>query len=648
VKFKLSQALQFKNQPVDVAWMIIVGSCGLLTGLWASVILLDDAMITFRVAENLAYGRGFVYNVGERVQVTTTPLYSMLLVPGVWLLGSAPTAALILNIALAALIPVLAYSLGRRFSGRITGISGALLLTLAPLLIIAFSMESYLYVALILATLDAYTARHWQLSGILAGLTALVRGDAALLGACLLVYDVLSQRRFNWRLIFPAVAIPGAWYAMATLYYGSPFPATLSAKTAQGQFNWLGQRFADGFWEYWKQWTGKNGTKTYYLFPALIVIALIPVIRRERSWLIILGRDFLYVTAFIYLAVPTAEWYYAPLMPGVALLAGRGVQALAEGTAWLVNRPFRSGEAAAQQRLSLVSSGVAAILLVILLVTLYPTSASIVAQNPNWKAQVYPITARWIAQNTANTVSLATIDIGHLGYWSRRRIIDIVGLAQPDVAPYIAQGDFGYAIRHYQPELVLLGYTWLPEVQSTQWFQADYAPRRYFKFKDMDAPLVLFSRRSGVKIQPEPLPPAGEIQSLNIDFNRQIRLTGYHLTHPLTPGETASLTLYWQAQAPLQIDFTVFVQLVDAADKIITQGDGKPQDGFYSTNFWQPGEEIIDRHVFALPGHLPPASYDLLVGFYEAPTGYRLQILDEAGQFKADHVRLSGIQVEAP
>ena len=75
-------------------------------------------------------------------------------------------------------------------------------------------------------------------------------------------------------------------------------------------------------------------------------------------------------------------------------------------------------------------------------------------------------TGRWIAQNTSASATLATIDIGHLGYWSGRPIIDIVGLAQPDVAPTLPQGDFGYAIRHYQPEMVLIGYTWLPEIQD--------------------------------------------------------------------------------------------------------------------------------------------------------------------------------------
>lgn len=635
-----------KDHPLDILLMLALGLVGFGIGLWVRAILLDDAMITFRVAENLAYGRGFVYNPGERVQVTTTPLYTLILVPGVWLFGSAPQAALILNLSLAGLIPILAYDVGRRLSGRITGVSGALLLALAPLLIIAFSMESYLYVALIVASLDAYAARRWRLAGRLVGLTALVRGDGVLLGACLLTYDFLATRRLRWSLIIPAIAIPAAWYLYATLYYGFPFPATLKAKAAQGEFNWLGKRFADGFWTYWDNWIRVQDYDLFYLFPALMAITVVAIIRRERLWLILIARDILYISAFVVLAVPTAEWYYAPLMPGVALLTARGVQVIAEVLDWLI-RQARRKESNIGSLANFISVGVAAGLTLILLMTLYPVSAAIVQANPNWKAQVYPDTGRWIAQNTNTSATLATIDIGHLGYWSGRRIIDIVGLAQPDVAPHIAAGDFGYAIRHHQPDMVLIGYTWLPEVQLTPWFQENYAPRHYFQFKTLDAPLVLFSRREGVKVQPDSV-PAEEIQALAVDFNRQIRLTGYHLNQPLVPGGELKLTLFWQAEAPIAVDFTVFVQLVNPANHtIVAQGDSKPQSGFYPTPSWQPGETIIDQHNFPLSGDSPPGSYDILLGFYEVETGQRLQILDDAGVFESDHVQLADIQVQA-
>ena len=632
---KISKRIQ--TRPWDTALMAVLGLIGLGVGLWASVIILDDAMITFRVAENLATGRGFVYNVGERVQVTTAPLYAMILAPGVWLLGSAFRAALVLNIALATFIPMLAYDLGRRLAGWVTGVSGALLLAFAPLLVIAFSMESYLYVALILATMAAYVAGQPRLAGVLAGLTALVRGDGVLLGASMLTYDLVAQRRLRWRLILPAVAIPAGWYAFAMLYYGSPFPATLSAKTAQGQFNWLGLLFLDGLGAYVDDWIRVKDLDTFYLFPVLVGVGLLPVIWAERPWLIMIGRDGLYVIAFVTLTVPAAEWYYAPLMPGIALLSGRGVQLMANGLAKIA--PARARW--------FVTTGVAAALVMVLLWTIIPLTNEIIAENPDWKAQVYPDTGRWIATHTNTSANLATIDIGHLGYWSGRPIIDIVGLAQPDVAAHIAEGDFSYAIRDYEPDLILIGYSWLPEVQSLAWFQETYTPRQYFKFSALNEPLLLFSRRQGVKVQAEPI-PAAEVQPLALDFNRQIILTGYYLNQPLTPGGALNLTFLWQATAPIEVDFTVFVQLVGGDNTIKAQADTKPQNGFYATPYWQLGEQILDTHTFPLPLDLPPGRYDIIFGFYEAETGLRLQILDEAGEFVSDHSRIEGIEIQTP
>ncbi len=623
---------------LDILLMLLLGVAGLLVGLWARVILLDDAMITFRVAENLAFGRGFVYNVGERVQVTTAPLYAMGLIPGIWLFGSAVRAALLFNLTMAVLIPLLAYDLGRRLAGRITGVGGALLVSLSPFLVMAFSMESYLYVTLILASVDVYVSGRFRLAGILVGLTALVRGDGALLGACLLTYDVLARRRLYWRLIVPAVVIPGAWYLFALLYYGSPFPATLAAKVAQGEFQWLRHNFLDALVKYLVEWSKEGERELYWLFPVFLALGLIKAFWSERPWLILVGRDLLYLIAFTLLNVPEADWYYAPLVPGVALLTARGVQLLADTLARLAG----SGT----KRRTFVAGGVAAVIIVILLGALYPLTAEIVRDHPNWKARAYPPTALWIAQNTNAAASLATIDIGHLGYWSKRPIVDIVGLAQPDVSAHIAEGDFGYAIRHYQPDLVLLGYLWLTEVQNADWFQAEYAVRQFFRPAGMEQPLLLFSRREGVKVQANKIGPE-EIEPLEIDFNRQIRLTGYHLEQPVASGSELKLTLFWQAEAPIEVDFTVFVQLVDGENNIVAQRDTKPQDGFYSTPYWQPGELVIDSHAVPLAADLPPGRYDLLFGFYEATTGHRLQILNEAGEFVSDHVRLPDIEIQA-
>jgi hypothetical protein len=136
-----------------------------------------------------------------------------------------------------------------------------------------------------------------------------------------------------------------------------------------------------------------------------------------------------------------------------------------------------------------------------------------------------------------------------------------------------------------------------------------------------------------------------EVKPAEADFNRQVRLIGYHIEEPLSPGRELELTLFWLVEAPIEVDFTVFVQLVDGKNNIVAQRDTKPQDGFYGTPYWQPGELVIDSHTVPLPDDLPPGRYNLLFGFYEADTGHRLQILDEAGEFVNDHMRLPDIEV---
>ncbi len=51
----------------------------LIARLLPGALTIDDAFITYRYAQNLLASNGFTYNVGERVLVTTTPLYTLLI-----------------------------------------------------------------------------------------------------------------------------------------------------------------------------------------------------------------------------------------------------------------------------------------------------------------------------------------------------------------------------------------------------------------------------------------------------------------------------------------------------------------------------------------------------------------------------------------
>jgi len=100
-------------------WLILVI---MLVALLARLIpgprMIDDAFITFRYARNIVHGLGFVYNAGERVLGTTTPLYTLLMAALAFITRNEnyPVLALLANALADAASTFLIYHLGRRLS----------------------------------------------------------------------------------------------------------------------------------------------------------------------------------------------------------------------------------------------------------------------------------------------------------------------------------------------------------------------------------------------------------------------------------------------------------------------------------------------------------------------------------------------------
>src|ERR1700682_2995626 len=71
---------------------LLMGSAGIIRVLFAARLLpdglFDDAYITFRYAANVARGFGLVFNPGERVLGTTSPLFTFILAAAGRILGT--------------------------------------------------------------------------------------------------------------------------------------------------------------------------------------------------------------------------------------------------------------------------------------------------------------------------------------------------------------------------------------------------------------------------------------------------------------------------------------------------------------------------------------------------------------------------------
>ncbi len=116
-------------------------------------------------------------------------------------------------------------------------------------------------------------------------------------------------------------------------------------------------------------------------------------------------------------------------------------------------------------------------------------------------------------------------------------------------------------------------------------------------------------------------------QNVGVQVGEFGELLGYELeSTELAAGQAFRLTLYWRAlnDAPIEIPYTVFTQLLAADGHLIAQHDGPPAANERPTTTWVGGEVIADTHTltFGDPAYVGPAT--LIVGLYDPATVARV------------------------
>ena len=238
-----------------LAWLPSQGSSGrgpvalLLCLIFLAVLLRtawfnDDARITMRTVLNVTHGYGLTFNVAERVQTYTHPLWMLMLTGAYLVAGNVyyATFGLSVGVSLFAFWLTLRQTVTR---AQVWIVAAVLLFShafvdystsglenpLSNLLLVAF-------VAFVIrsgegsATSPPRLTRLWTVASLL----YLTRPDNVLLVAPALVW--LTARAGNWKVaarqtltgLLPAAA----WTAFSLIYYGFPFPNTAYAKFGTG------------------------------------------------------------------------------------------------------------------------------------------------------------------------------------------------------------------------------------------------------------------------------------------------------------------------------------------------------------------------------------------------------------------------------
>lgn len=376
----------------------------------------DDPFITYRYTLNLARGYGFVYNQGEHVLSTTTPFYALLLVPAVWLGLSVPLVSNAIACAALALGGLAFWQLGRLWGTPIAGLVGLVLYPLFPLLIQPMGAETALYCALLLWSCVWYARQRLTIVAVLLALTTWTRFDGLLLGPVLLVHHLLIQRRpIPWRAGFIYLLVILPWLAWAWWYFGAPLPVTLVAKQRQAQLA-NSQTFFAGF----AGWVQQNLLHPLYSLHWLLAAGgMMYALGKRQPWLMVVGWSLIYFLAYTVLGVSKYFWYYAPLVVGFVTLVALG----AEGLSRLIrSRVGRRGI------VGLVGSLLAVLVLPQIGGLLY------FRQHNDTRLGIYRATGEWLRTHTPADARVGSLEVGIIGFYSERSMVDFAGLLQPGTA----------------------------------------------------------------------------------------------------------------------------------------------------------------------------------------------------------------------
>ena len=399
----------------------------------------DDAFITFRYAENIAAGEGFVYNLGERVLGTSTPLFTFILSTLSMLSVRPPIGALMFGLLCSGLTAVVIYRLAHRLRFADWSFLPALLFILWPRSIVVDTcgMETALFGLMTIAAFYYHHRRLEYYSLAAATLSAVTRYEGFLLLALILISLFWRDRRqFLSYLVIPAVIIL-PWLIFAFIYFGSIIPHSITAKLA------LYERFAyESPWENLKfmmAWHNPLG----WIMTAAAIWGGVWLHRKqlfgriEAVWLI--GMVLFYTFSRTHLFF----WYPSPLYPVYLVLAAAAIVAVLE-----LNSLRRFNVAYLRYGVTIVA--------VVVLAWGNRSKVLSFGSQQDTLETVHREIGTYLLGHADPADVVAAEDIGYIGYYSQRRIIDRDGLVSPEAVPYNRAGMYYELIGDFRPEWVVV------------------------------------------------------------------------------------------------------------------------------------------------------------------------------------------------
>ncbi len=415
----------------------------------------EDAFITFRFAQNLANGLGFVYNTHEPVYGTTTPLFTILMAGWLRIFPNFPVFGASLFGLLAGLVSIvlvwkLLDELQVNKTHRMLAV-GLLVLSDKFWIHDMGGMETALVICAMMASYVLLVRNQPVWAGICAGLLLWVRIDGVFWVFILVLAAWAITRKFPRSFVGITGLVYLPWLVFASLRFGSPIPDTVSAKwvayhtvglqpvltRVQTLFSWLMP----------VSLLTLSPQVVLWVAGITLLFALIGILAYRRElWLLVLPAFCVEeIVRLIAMGATFEGRYFVPLFWALLILCGLGV-----GTVW--DYLFQNWKRKNIAGFSAIA--------VYVCVSLW-FSVQMAQLERNTQLYVYEASLKqigiWLKENTPVSSTVLLEPLGYAGYYADRYMIDEVGLISPQVVDWKSAGySTDQVISFLDPDYVVL------------------------------------------------------------------------------------------------------------------------------------------------------------------------------------------------
>jgi hypothetical protein len=412
---------------------------------------LDDSWIHLTYARNFAEHGEWAFRLGQRSAGSTSPLWTFLLSIGYFLKLAPYGWTFFLGWLVLTFFGIQTENAARMFvpsyKPTLPWVGIFFVLEWHFTWSAVSGMETLLHGLILLTVLAALMggSRHYLGLGLLAGLSVWVRPDGLTLLGPLVFTAFLTEQTWKARgEAFLKILIGFGIFFFTYLLFnlalsGNPLPNTFYAKQAEYASFWLSKTLTERLGNY-------LGVIVASPFLALIpgMFVWIKKVIDQRNWGALAGVIWFLGYVGIYFIRLPAYQHGRYIIPALSILYFWG----ALGTVDLITA------LRANKRLMFLWQSV----IVTLCLAFGILGARQNAMDVYWVESEMVATANWVKQNLPPDAILAVHDIGALGYYVPNPLIDMAGLINPEVVPFIRDENrmANYLTTHSADYLIVL------------------------------------------------------------------------------------------------------------------------------------------------------------------------------------------------